>query len=313
MTQLRARVNENANASNWYVLVTGLERPSEPVRLAPGVTLRPLPHRLTVFDIFAATTCGFQTAASLADIVYHATAGVETALDNAIDGRFDALNRAWLGCTLLVGLGHNRVMCPAALSRPWGDLSAYDRGTWESPASGHPKVRTDLRLSGTLLDLHQRMLVADTTGSSTDLPKHATRVMPVFDIADRLCAESEQFVFALRAMNDWRFSPDMRAGVARIWAGIEALLGVSAEISFRIALISAALLHPRGQARLDRYRQIRSLYNARSKAVHGDKMSSEQLAEAAAQSCRLLQQLLWMCLDLGAVPSSEQQEQALLM
>jgi hypothetical protein len=266
-----------------------------------------------VFDAMAAAACGFGAAGALADMMGAATAEIETAADNSLPTRFDAINRAWLACSLMIVAGHSSAFCPAALSRTWCDLRRSGVGSWDSPAAPHEvRLRTDLNVNGAILDLHYRMLVAQTGPDANDLQATASKVAGWFDTADRLCAESAQFYFALQAANDWRFSPDYRAGLSRLWAGIESILGISTEISYRASLACAALLAPAGADRLSLYKSVRGLYNRRSKAVHGDKISAEHLVEAASESSGLLTRLLSLCLDLGKVPSPEDQERALL-
>lgn len=304
---------QRIDTRNWYVLVTGIPVADEPVALAPGVTLRPLPFQLTVFDVMAAESCGFHGASALSHLIYSATAEIETSADNAIENRFDAIGRAWLAsCLLFVG-GCYRIECPAALSRSWSDLRRSGRGTWKDPCKSHEiSLRTDLSVSGMVLDLHTKSIKAAPADYAPDL-KHAGRsVIELFDVADRLCAESEQFRFALQAVVDWRYSPDARAALARIWAGIESLLGISAEISYRASLACAALLEQMGAARLDLFKKVRSLYNRRSKAVHGDAITPSQLADALMESFQLLARLIVFCVKYGRVPTQEDQETRLL-
>ncbi len=116
----------------------------------------------------------------------------------------------------------------------------------------------------------------------------------------------------MQAASDWRLSPDSRAGLARLWAGIEAILGISVEITYRTALVCAALLEPYGDKRHQVYNRVKSLYGKRSKAVHGDKISDEALAEAISGSFELLMRLLEHCVDRDGVPDQKAQEEALL-
>ncbi len=144
---------------NWYVLVVGVPRPTHDIVVAPGLTLRPLPHRLSVFDAIGAAANGFQAASSLSDIVAAATCEFETAADSSPPPGFDPLNRAWLASSLLLLRGHWRVLCPAAISVPWGTLSTAEGRSWDEPAPTHLiKITTGLSIEGAMLDLHFRML-----------------------------------------------------------------------------------------------------------------------------------------------------------
>ena len=50
---------------NWYVLAAGLPSPTKPLVLAPGLSVRPLSSKLTVFDLAAAGGVGFREWATL--------------------------------------------------------------------------------------------------------------------------------------------------------------------------------------------------------------------------------------------------------
>lgn len=47
---------------------------------------------------------------------------------------------------------------------------------------------------------------------------------------------------------------------AYIWSGIEALIDISQELTFRLALSAASLLETRGEQRYERYLQNQKLY-----------------------------------------------------
>lgn len=298
---------------NWYILLVGLPRPSAIVNVAPGLTLLPLSHRLRAFDAFGAVACGFREAGALADMMYGATCEFESAADNSTTPGFDTLNRAWLASTLLSLRGHWGAFCPAAISTSWCDLSQAPRDTWDEPAAVHEiKIRTDLSLRGVLLDLHYKMLsipIQETPPTEAEVFQWTRQY---FGAANRLCAESAQFHFGLMAASDWRFSPDLRSAVARLWAGIEALLGINVELAYRASLVCAALLEEFGPARLALFKQVKLLYGKRSKAVHGDKISDSDLLDAASQSLNLLTRLLVRCLERDGVPTTSDQEVALL-
>lgn len=63
-------------------------------------------------------------------------------------------------------------------------------------------------------------------------------------------AAEERFRFALEAAVDWRYAKGPRAAVARIWAGVESLLGISSELVYRVSLTAASVVALRGAERV---------------------------------------------------------------
>ena len=98
--------------------------------------------------------------------------------------------------------------------------------------------------------------------------------------------------------------------IARLWAGIEALFGISSELSYRVATYAAAVLEERGEVRLARYRAVRALYGRRSRAVHGDPMNQEDLAQTMSDSYQLLADLLLVTLEHGRALETDDFERA---
>jgi hypothetical protein len=131
-----------------------------------------------------------------------------------------------------------------------------------------------------------------------------------FDAADRL-ANNTRFYIALAAATDWRFQVDGRAAISRLWSGIEAILNVDTEITYRLAVTAASLLEPRGKARLERFNAIKRLYGHRSKAVHGNQLSRDAISQAVDASFDLLRDLIVLSLEQGHIPRKDDIERSL--
>lgn len=121
-----------------------------------------------------------------------------------------------------------------------------------------------------------------------------------------------RFQMALSSLTSSYTTTDLRLNVASLWAGLEALAGVSQEISFRLSALLATLLTEPGDNRVAAYRNIRRLYNVRSKAVHGADVSARALREHAIEARALLRRCLLAITELGRVPTSEELEAAML-
>jgi uncharacterized protein YutE (UPF0331/DUF86 family) len=71
------------------------------------------------------------------------------------------------------------------------------------------------------------------------------------------------------------------------------------ELVYRISLLSACLLAPRGPTRKEKFESIKKLYGLRSKVVHGEKLPEEKIDEAVNDSFHLLKNLLLVSIEKG--------------
>jgi hypothetical protein len=164
--------------------------------------------------------------------------------------------------------------------------------------------------NGQLLDFHLKMLSAGKPQPKTVTEKDALWVHSHYDSFNALASESEPFRFALEAATDWRYSTDIRSGVARLWAGIEAMFGISSELVYRISLLAASLTVPRGDGRKKRFEEVKMLYAMRSKIVHGDKVAEGKLGQALTSSYELLRELLLLSITKGHMLGSHDFDEA---
>lgn len=98
-----------------------------------------------------------------------------------------------------------------------------------------------------------------------------------------------------QALWSYKWTSHPASQMAILWSGIESLLGVQSELSFRLSYEISLFLD------LDQegYKRIKKLYNERSKAVH----AREQVpSERVAASANLLKDLLIRCGELGELP-----------
>src|SRR5215211_5996085 len=100
--------------------------------------------------------------------------------------------------------------------------------------------------------------------------------------------EVPKFRLAVEALTTHQHLVSLRMMAASLWSGIEALLGIQAELRFRITLSIASILEPRGEQRSARYRRVKKLYDIRSKAVHGITLSENELISHVAETRKLL-------------------------
>jgi len=275
--------------NSWYILTMGLPKVSEPLVLAPGVSLRSIGEPITVFDLAAAGAVGFRGWSTLEPIAPACKCEIESVLDANVTPGYDILNRAWLASTLLVLRGFTHHLSVACSSYSWQKIAGYQR-----------KHCDDLPLfTGKLLDFHLKILSDGKTQPTQVTQDDAQWVYSHFDTFNALATESESFRFALEAATGWRYNNDPRSAVAQLWAGIEAVFGVSSELVYRISLLSASLTRPKGAERKRRFDEVKKLYGMRSKIVHGDKLSKKKIYYAVAMSSELLRDLLLLAVERG--------------
>lgn len=122
-----------------------------------------------------------------------------------------------------------------------------------------------------------------------------------FEVFNKLASQSHSFRFALEAAMDWRFATEPRSAISRLWSGIEAVFGITSELVYRISLLSACLLAERGDERLKKFQNVKTLYGLRSKVVHGEQLSGEKMTSALNDSYHLLADLLILTISTGHV------------
>lgn len=122
--------------------------------------------------------------------------------------------------------------------------------------------------------------------------------------------ENQRFRLAVDALTTHHHDPNVRMMTANLWSGIEALLGVESELSYRISVYAASILSPRGPDRRKLYKHMRSLYGLRSKAVHGVPLTREQLRQHVSEVRQVLSRMLCSFTEANRIPSEEDLEAA---
>lgn len=107
------------------------------------------------------------------------------------------------------------------------------------------------------------------------------------------------------ACNNHR-EPNASVRVAAIWSGIEALMGFDYELRFRLALSIAQVLETSHPARIQRFDEVKALYDQRSKCVHGTGLSDERQGVCYERSQRLLRELLIFFTERRSLMSAQE-------
>ena len=313
-------MSHQPHESNWYVLVYDLQLEDPRIHLASGLSLRTLESPLSVFDLAAAGAAGFQAWATLEPFAPGCRCEIESALDAATMPGYDTLNRAWLVSAMLTLRGFGAHLPLACSSYSWNVVAGHQERTKEQfhdqlreegiDAAVYSSKRELPPIKGNLLDYHLRLMLERDCRREAFGEEDASWIRGNFDAFNRLANESDKFRFALEAAVDWRYGKDPRAAISRIWGGIEAIFGISSELVFRISLLASALLAPRGDPRKKKFAEVKKLYGMRSKAVHGESLSSDLLADAMNDSYKLLRDILILIVEKGSPFSDRDLDEA---
>jgi len=306
---------KHPSSGSWNVLVCGLPLVGESWELGSSLKLRRITSPLSIFDLAAAGAQGFREWATLEPFAPIVTAEIDSPVGAATLPGYDALNKCWLVSALLVIRGFARHICPAVSGYSWNFIAGHQQRRSpvfklqlmeEGPEKAVFEPRSELpAFQGGLLDYHLKLLIPKDTKSTAFDASEAAWFSKNFEGFNKLAADDERFRFALEAAIDWRYSRDPRAAVARIWAGVESLLGISAELVYRISLSTATIIAPRGPERILAFRNLKNLYAVRSKAVHGEPLAEEKLFTGLHESFEVLRALLLDAVERGAIRTEE--------
>ncbi|MBZ2206538.1 HEPN domain-containing protein [Massilia soli] len=116
------------------------------------------------------------------------------------------------------------------------------------------------------------------------------------------------FRLAVESLSTHQHQTSERMMAATLWAGIESLFGIQSELGFRLSTYIAVVIEPSGPRRRQAYQKIKKLYGTRSKAVHGAKLSSEQLRTHVLEVRTILSRILCKFIEEGQVFSEDRIE-----
>ncbi len=186
----------------------------------------------------------------------------------------------------------SELFCPAVCNHPWDHLAA----TAQSPAIAcrfEPHVYSLDVGEPTLIDASDIDWVKSNLGKVLALSKEA------------------RFSTALDALCSYLHTERDRMKAAQLWVGIEAIFEVQFEISYRLPLLAALMLKPRGPGCKQLRDQVKKLYNERSKAIHGQEFKNAK--EHVHEVRKLLASLLTKIIEDGRLPSKEDFDDLVLM
>lgn len=125
------------------------------------------------------------------------------------------------------------------------------------------------------------------------------------EIFDQLIHVPE-FSAAIRCYGNAHLLPEQDVRIMLLWAGIEGLLSVDAELSRRLALYAALMFDGSPDEKATYFEEVRKAYGVRSRAVHGSGLKKGKIEEGYRMAGRILIGLIARCVELGRVPSSSE-------
>jgi hypothetical protein len=120
--------------------------------------------------------------------------------------------------------------------------------------------------------------------------------------------ETPCFRLAVESLTTHQHQSSERMMAATLWAGIEALFNIQSELGFRLSTYIAVVIEPSGPSRRAAYHDIKKLYATRSKAVHGAKLSSEQIRTHVLAVRSILSRILCKFIEEDQIFSQERIE-----
>lgn len=261
----------------WCVLVCRLPLAGGgDLSLGASLTLRRLPHALSISDLAALGASGFHDWAALAPFAAVATAEIVAPTNAADSPAFDALRRWWLVSALLVIRGFAFHVCPTCSAYPWSRIAGHrarsspalnDPLAGEAGKAGvHPRENLP-KFQGRLLDCHPGLLAPQVRDSALFDSREAAGFAENFERFDRLAS----------------------------------LVGTDSRLVYRVAQRVAAVIAPRGPERLAAFKKMKTLNDLKPEASHEAPADAGDLLANLQASFEALRALLLDAVERGGV------------
>ena len=280
------------SGNHWYLAVNGLAYSVPAFAFSSSVRLEPIAEEPTRDELYAALRHWEQARRISAHInVFTHELVIETR--DGDDYGSQALLVGERIANVLSVRTLSPIYVPAIADHSWGTLAAISDHRVTAREIHNYNSPTDFGLKGHNFGIHKPIT-----------PAEMQWVAAHFEAFSRLC-EQERFRIAVEAYVDHRLQTSARTAIATLWIGIEALMGVPQELSFRVAAYVASFLEQYGGERLAMHQRIREMYKTRSNAVHGSKADTMAFIGHAGEAKQLLADLLCKVIEQGHIPKQE--------
>lgn len=280
----KQRAAERLNSvkgNKWYFAIIGLEGELDEFALPPLAKIQRVTEPPGEVELASALKNSelFSAIGRYSKLIKY-----ELSIDReALNSDQAAMNFAWWTISMLRIKALAEILIPAMSDYSWSTISAITDGKcYAQLLEDVPTVRITNQVVLTQSD-------ADwITNNIIGLGK---------------LGEYPKFRLAVDSLTTHHFSNSERMMAATLWSGIEALFEIQSELRFRLAVLIASILEPRGNSRKEAYRMIKKLYDVRSKAVHGSPLTNARISEHIVEVRKLLSRLLCLFIESGKLMS----------
>ncbi|MFN3243689.1 MAG: hypothetical protein ACE37K_19440 [Planctomycetota bacterium] len=278
-----ARVNPSESSRMWFAML-GVELEAPELQIGEIATLRRVEEPPGEIELASALQDrSLMSAVGRYSSSIRAELGVERLRPEHPQS---ALTLGWWLISALRIKTLGDFLVPAVADHPWGTIAGLPE------TSCHVQLLEDVPRS--------RRLESVPAIAKSDLDwveEHLASLAELLEVT--------RFRLAVECLTTHQHEGSLRMTAASLWSGIEALFGVTSELRFRLASLAAAFLAPRGDARVQRYRETKRLYDVRSKVVHGAAIESDAVTQHVLLARQLLAELLSRMIEAGRVPAGD--------
>ena len=271
--QRKARARERLRSIDgrwWCFAVVGLRMASPEYCVANLLRLRPVQEPPGEIELAAALSSPamFSAIGRYSQMFSH-----ELAVNCTFGTENGPFNLAWWFVSALRVKSGCNIIVPAVADASWGTISAApEHSVKVQLLEDYPKAFKFGKSDAVTLD--------DLNWAAEHLTEVATLL------------ENSSFRLAVEAVTTHHHHANLRMATAALWAGVESLFQINQELRFRLAALVAALLESPGESRLELYREVKQLYDFRSRAVHGVSVSDDDLCKHIQRTRAILARVL---------------------
>lgn len=282
---------ELESATEWHFAIGGLQTSDDVLEMASAIRLQRLASFPSQEELSTRLNSPF-----VAGIMGHygeSMIGHQLVIQARGDRNFtftvDAVRAILAGLRIRT---RSELFCPAVCNRPWDDLQRD---------SQTPCIACRFEPHAYSLDIEQ-----PTRIDANDLQWVKHHLGKVVELS-----KQTRFSTALDALCSYLHTERDRMKAAQLWVGIESIFEVQYEISYRLPLLAALMLQPRGEGCKDLRDHVKKLYGQRSKAIHGQEFKD---AKPHVRDVReLLARLLTKIVEEGHLPTKQDFDDLVLM
>ncbi len=278
---------------NWYFAIGGLQTQSDTLELAQAIRLQRLKTFPTRTELI--THLDNPLVAGLMQHYGEELVQHELVIDaeNIDDPQFIPRTASAILAALRIRT-QAEIICPAVSDRSWSDLRDADPNSCKAHRVESAMYSHEFE-EPTIITIEDMDWTRENLGKLIEL------------------SEAVRFNTALEALCTYLHAANYRMMAAQLWAGVEAIFEVNYEISFRLPLLAALLLEERGPTCRALRIHIKTLYNERSKAVHGADIPEDVLKNHVTNVRSLLARLLAKIIEDGELPTKQDFDDLVVM